>query len=100
MARSTLASSRSSPAANPNPDPDPNLNPNPNPNPDQVSLDGLRRRGFSAAVVNKFCEVIGVTRSKMTARIELLEQIARQELDATAPRRFVVLRPLKVVLTL
>jgi len=64
-----------------------------------VSLDGLRRRGFSAAVVNKFCEVIGVTRSKMTARIQLLEQIARQELDATAPRRFVVLRPLKVVLT-
>ena len=64
-----------------------------------VSLDGLRRRGFSAAVINKFCEVIGVTRSKMTARIQLLEQIARQELDATAPRRFVVLRPLKVTLT-
>ena len=64
-----------------------------------MSLDGLRRRGFSAAVINKFCEVIGVTRSKMTARIELLEQIARQELDASAPRRFVVLRPLKVMLT-
>ena len=94
-----------------------------------VTLDGLRRRGYSAvrarsaqfvwkisaeaqaisraqAVVNKFCEVIGVTRSKMTvcrcsrpallivicrpvmllsptsatwqARIQLLEQIARQ----------------------
>jgi len=64
-----------------------------------VTLDGLRRRGFSATVVNKFCEVIGVTRSKMTARIQLLEQIARQELDACAPRRFVVLRPLKVELT-
>lgn len=64
-----------------------------------VTLDGLRRRGYSAAVVNKFCEVIGVTRSKMTARIQLLEQIARQELDAIAPRRFVVLEPLRVKLT-
>ena len=56
------------------------------------------RVGDVTQVVNRFCEVIGVTRSKMTAKIELLEQIARQELDATAPRRFVVVRPLKVTL--
>ena len=62
------------------------------------TLNGLRRRGFSASVVNRFCQEIGVTRAAMTARIELLEQIARHELDAVAPRRFAVLKPLKVVL--
>ena len=64
--------------------------------PRMQTLDGLRRRGYSAAVVNRFCEEIGVTRSKMTAKIELLEALSRQELDATAPRRFAVLRPLQV----
>jgi len=67
--------------------------------PRMVTLDGLRRRGYSASVVNKFCEAIGVTRSRMTARIGLLEQIARLEFDTTAPRRFAVLKPLKVTLT-
>ncbi|KAL1505024.1 hypothetical protein AB1Y20_008785 [Prymnesium parvum] len=66
--------------------------------PRMMTLEGLKRRGYSAAVINKFCEEIGVTKSKMTARVELLESIARQELDATAPRRFAVLSPLKVTL--
>ena len=64
-----------------------------------VTLDGLRRRGFSAGAINRFCEAVGVTRAKMTARWQLLEQIARHELDAAAPRRFAVLRPLEVRLT-
>jgi len=66
--------------------------------PRMMTLDGLRRRGYSASVVNAFCEAVGVTRSKMSARIELLESIARQELDATAPRRFAVLEPIEVTL--
>ena len=63
-----------------------------------VTLEGFRRRGISAAVINRFCEKVGVTRAKMTAPIQLLEQIARDELDRTTPRRLVVLKPLKVVL--
>ena len=39
-----------------------------------------------------------MTRAAMTARLGLLEAVARKEMDAGAPRRFVVLRPLKVVL--
>ena len=62
------------------------------------TLNGLRRRGYSGSVVNRFCQEIGVTRAAMTAKNELLEQIARQELDTTAPRRFGVLKPLKVIL--
>ena len=62
------------------------------------TLDGLRRRGFSGSVVNAFCQEIGVTKASMTAKNALLEQIARKELDNVAPRRFAVLKPLKVVL--
>ena len=62
------------------------------------TLDGLRRRGFSGRALNRFCEEVGVTRAAMTARLGLLEAVARKEMDAGAPRRFVVLRPLKVVL--
>jgi len=62
------------------------------------TLNGLRRRGYTGAVVNRFCEAIGVTRAAMTAKNELLEQLARQELEA-APRRFAVLKPLKVLLS-
>ena len=63
------------------------------------TLDGLRRRGFSGTVVNRFCQEIGVTRAAMTAKMSLLENIARRELDALAPRRFAVLRPLRIELT-
>jgi len=63
------------------------------------TLNGLRRRGYSGAVVNKFCEAIGVTRAAMTAKNELLEQLARQNLEERAARRFVVLKPLRVELS-
>ena len=63
------------------------------------TLDGLRRRGFSGSVVNRFCQEIGVTRAAMTAKIELLEQIARRELDASSPRRFGILHPLRIELS-
>ena len=46
--------------------------------PRMMTLDGLKRRGYSAAVINRFCEEIGVTKSKMTAKVELIESIARQ----------------------
>ena len=62
------------------------------------TLNGLRRRGYSGATVNRFCEAIGVTRAAMTAKNELLEQLARQDLDTRASRRFAVLKPLKVIL--
>eukprot|EP00967_Tisochrysis_lutea_P046578 scaffold56582_cov32-Tisochrysis_lutea.AAC.2 len=55
------------------------------------------RRGFSAGVINRFCDEIGVTKAAMTAKWHLLEHIARTSLDATAPRRFAVLNPLKVI---
>jgi len=62
-----------------------------------LTLDGLRRRGYTPSSVNAFCEQIGVTRSgTVTIQMPLLENCIRMELDVSAPRRFAVLRPLKV----
>lgn len=54
------------------------------------------RRGFSASVINRFCDEIGVTKAAMTAKWELLEYVARSALDAAAPRRSAVLDPMQV----
>ena len=82
------------------------------------TIEGLRRRGFSAAMLNRFCDEdgvaeagrwecerrlphassrgqVGVTKAAMTARWQVVEHVARTALDASAPRRFAVLRPLK-----
>mmetsp|Transcript_12012 Transcript_12012/g.28038 ORF Transcript_12012/g.28038 Transcript_12012/m.28038 type:complete len:639 (-) Transcript_12012:27-1943(-) len=64
-----------------------------------LTLDGLRRRGYTASAVNSFCESIGVTRSgTITTQMPALENCIRVELDVTAPRRFAVVKPLKVEL--
>jgi len=65
-----------------------------------LTLDGLRRRGFTATAINAFCEQIGVTRSgTITTQMHVLENCIRNELDVTARRAFAVLRPLKVTIT-
>ena len=60
------------------------------------TLDGLRRRGYTGGTVNRFIEALGVTRAAMVAKHELLEQLARQQLEGAAPRRYGVLAPLLV----
>ena len=50
--------------------------------PRMPTLSGLRRRGFSGRALNRFCEEVGVTRAAMTARLGLLEAVARKEMDA------------------
>jgi len=65
-----------------------------------LTLAGLRRRGFSAETINKFCELVGVTRADgVLTNYEQLEVVARAELDVCARRLMAVLRPLRVVLT-
>lgn len=65
-----------------------------------LTLAGLRRRGFSAETINRFCEQIGVTRADgVLTSYEVLEGVARAELDLCARRLMAVLRPLKVTIT-
>ena len=62
------------------------------------TLSGLRRRGFTPRSIREFCERIGVTKSDAYIDMAALEHVIREELDAKAPRRMAVLRPLKVVI--
>ncbi|MFD2112138.1 glutamine--tRNA ligase/YqeY domain fusion protein [Thiorhodococcus fuscus] len=67
--------------------------------PRMPTIAGLRRRGYTPASIREFCERIGVTKSDNLVEMALLESAIREDLDAKAPRRMAVLRPLKVVLT-
>ncbi|PWV59579.1 glutamine--tRNA ligase/YqeY domain fusion protein [Plasticicumulans acidivorans] len=67
--------------------------------PRMPTIAGLRRRGVPPAAIREFCERIGVTKSDNAVEMEMFEACVREELDRSAPRRMVVLRPLKVTLT-
>lgn len=63
------------------------------------TLAGLRRRGYTAAAIRNFCEMVGVARSESVVDFSMLEHCIREDLDRNAPRAMCVLRPLKVTLT-
>jgi glutaminyl-tRNA synthetase len=63
-----------------------------------LTLNGLRRRGYTATAINDFVDRIGVTRrgNENIISIGNLESSIRRELDKSAPRSMAVLKPLKV----
>jgi glutaminyl-tRNA synthetase len=67
--------------------------------PRMPTLVGMRRRGYPPAAIRTFCERIGVGRSASWIDISVLEECVREQLNETAPRRQVVLDPLKVVIS-
>ncbi len=67
--------------------------------PRMPTLSGVRRRGFPPAAVRAFWERAGVTKQNSTIEFSVLEGCVREVLDATAPRRFAVIEPLKLVVT-
>ena len=64
-----------------------------------LTVDGLKRRGYTPAAINNFCKTIGVTRTENLINIQLLEHFCRQDLDTNASRAFAVLNPLKITLS-
>ncbi|GAB3624843.1 glutamine--tRNA ligase/YqeY domain fusion protein [Mariniluteicoccus endophyticus] len=67
--------------------------------PRMPTLSGLRRRGYPAAAIRAFCRESGTSRTNSRHAIEALESHVRRELNATAQRRMVATKPLKLVLT-
>ncbi len=63
------------------------------------TLVGMRRRGYPAAAIRKFCDLIGVGKAASWIELSVLEDCVREELNASAPRAMAVLKPLKVVIT-
>ena len=66
--------------------------------PRMPTLSGMRRRGYPAAAIRKFVGRIGVTKKDNLIELGALETCVRENLNASAPRRFGVLRPLKVII--
>src|SRR5207248_145423 len=63
------------------------------------TVSALRRRGFPPDGVRNFLDVVGVGgKGKSAVEIEALEHEVRDVLNGTAPRRFAVLRPLRLVI--
>jgi glutaminyl-tRNA synthetase len=67
--------------------------------PRMPTISGVRRRGYTATAIRRFCERIGVSRRASIIDVSLLEHAVRDDLNASSPRVLAVLRPLKVTLT-
>ncbi len=67
--------------------------------PRMPTISGIRRRGYTPQAIRNLCESTGVSKANSTLDIALMEYHIRQDLNLRAPRRFAVLRPLKVVIT-
>ena len=66
--------------------------------PRMPTLSGLRRRGYVPQAIRTFCDEIGLAKSDSIVDLEFLEHFLRDELNQNSPRRFGVLRPLRVVI--
>ncbi|GAH88951.1 unnamed protein product, partial [marine sediment metagenome] len=62
------------------------------------TISGMRRRGYSPAVIRNFCKRIGVAKVNSMVDFEFLEHCVRDDLNKTSPRFMGALRPLKVVI--
>jgi len=62
------------------------------------TIAALRRRGFPAAAVRLFSDRVGISKVDNNIDISVLEDCAREVLDAEAPRLFALVKPLKVTI--
>jgi glutaminyl-tRNA synthetase len=66
--------------------------------PRMPTLSALRRRGVPPAAVREFVKRTGVAKSNSVVDPAMFDFSVREILNATAPRRMAVLRPLKIVI--
>ena len=67
--------------------------------PRMPTISGMRRRGYTPESIRAFCDRIGVSKTDSLVDVKLLEHHVREHLNATSPRVFAVLDPVKVVIT-
>ncbi|MBK9167796.1 MAG: glutamine--tRNA ligase/YqeY domain fusion protein [Bryobacterales bacterium] len=67
--------------------------------PRMPTISGMRRRGYSPQGLRNFARNLGVSKTNGITELEKLEYYIREDLNRTALRVMVVLRPLKLVLT-
>lgn len=61
-----------------------------------LTLAGMRRRGYTPAAINRFCDLVGITRAQNVIDIRMLEQVQREALDESCHRRLAVVDPVKL----
>ncbi len=66
--------------------------------PRMPTISGLRRRGVTPEAIRNVAERVGVSKRDGSVDVTLFEHEIREHLNATAPRRMAVLRPLKLVI--
>lgn len=66
--------------------------------PRMPTLNGLKRRGYTADAINEFVDLVGVTRrgNENVISIKLLEHCIRKDLNERAPRTMAVVEPIEV----
>ncbi|MFL0162252.1 glutamine--tRNA ligase/YqeY domain fusion protein [Aquirufa salirivi] len=67
--------------------------------PRMPTISALRRRGFTPASIQNFCDRIGVAKRDNLIDISLLEFCIREDLNKSANRYMAVLDPIKLVIT-
>lgn len=67
--------------------------------PRMPTLCGLRRRGYTADSIKKFCESIGVAKNTSIIEFAELERCLREDLNETAVRTMAVVNPVKLTIT-
>ena len=67
--------------------------------PRMPTIRGYRRRGYTPESIRNFCADVGVAKFNSTIDIVRLENAVREHLNAVAPRRMVVLDPIKLTIT-
>ncbi|NRA20269.1 MAG: glutamine--tRNA ligase/YqeY domain fusion protein [Oceanospirillaceae bacterium] len=67
--------------------------------PRMPTISGMRRRGYTATAIRKFCDMVGVTRSNGVVDVGMLESAVREDLEVNAKRAMCVIDPLKVTLS-
>ena len=64
-----------------------------------LTINGLRRRGFTGPIINHFIKMIGISRSATLVPMERLNIAARDILNTTATRVMAVVDPIQVNIT-
>jgi glutaminyl-tRNA synthetase len=66
--------------------------------PRMPTISGMRRRGYPASAIRRFCDEIGVAKADSLIDVGLLEHFVRDDLNQRARRVFAVIDPLRVVI--
>ena len=61
------------------------------------TIRGMRKRGYPAAALRKFCDLVGISRSDSIIDVSLMEECVREVLNETSLRYMAVMNPVRIL---